>query len=422
MPVAPGPAVDVCLKKPSIYVRAAASREGYDIEIRAWCDAVTSPKKQTVLLTLGRLPVALDLARSFHRAGWRVIVAEPFNMHLCRMSRAVHRNVRVTAPAENAGRYVDELCALIGEESVDLVVPVSEETAHVAALAERPQIDATVFSAKACDVLELHDKLSFNRRAMALDLPVPKTWTLADDAGRPPDGIPVVVKPRFSCSGRGVRYEVADSALQAAPDCIVQEQLEGPHLSTFAIARAGCLLANVVYQPRVVSGSVSVCFERVEDEADVEDWVRCFVERSGHTGFIGFDFIRDAEGVPRAIECNPRATSGIHFLKTDTLAGLVTPSASVALTDTQLYRRTGRLVESYSCFTELLGALPDWRMAKRIFRELRQAKDISWSRSDPWPFLLMTVNTWPIIRRALAARRTFAEVAVADLEWRYRHA
>ncbi|MEN9755617.1 MAG: hypothetical protein RLZ07_1999, partial [Pseudomonadota bacterium] len=39
---------------------------------------------QSVLLTLGRLPKGLDIARSFHRAGWRVIIADPARDHLAR--------------------------------------------------------------------------------------------------------------------------------------------------------------------------------------------------------------------------------------------------------------------------------------------------------------------------------------------------
>lgn len=338
------------------------------------------------------------------------------------MSRAVHRNVRVTAPADDTVRYLDELFALVDEESVDLVVPVSEESVHVAALAERPQLKAAVFATTADNLLELHDKLAFNRKATEFGLPVPDTWGVDEDVARPPAGLPVVVKPRLSCSGRDVRYVVADSSLQVDPGYIVQEKLGGSQLSTFAIARAGRVLASVVYRARVVSGSVAVCFERVEGEADVEDWVATFIDRSGHTGFIAFDFIRDADGVPKAIECNPRATSGIHFMNTDALASLVSMSAAETSSDTRLYRRSSRLVESYSCFTEVFRAVPDWRAAGRIFGELRRARDISWSPADPWPFLLMTINTWPIIRRALSARKTFAEVAVADLEWRYTHA
>ena len=52
-----------------------------------------------LLLTLGRLPKALDVARGFADLGWRVVVAEPFKRHLAGASRAVAQSHRVTAPA-----------------------------------------------------------------------------------------------------------------------------------------------------------------------------------------------------------------------------------------------------------------------------------------------------------------------------------
>ena len=60
---------------------------------------------KTVLLTLGRLPVALELARGFAACGWRVVVADPFAMHLSRMSNAVHKCYRVAAPAADPRQF-----------------------------------------------------------------------------------------------------------------------------------------------------------------------------------------------------------------------------------------------------------------------------------------------------------------------------
>ena len=54
----------------------------------------------TVLITLGRLPKAHDLARGFKRLGYRVIVAEPFRWHLMGVSNVIARRYTVTAPAD----------------------------------------------------------------------------------------------------------------------------------------------------------------------------------------------------------------------------------------------------------------------------------------------------------------------------------
>ena len=90
-------------------------------------------------------------------------------------------------------------------------------------------------------------------------------------------------------------------------------------------------------------------------------------------------------------------------------------------TKVRIFGTRRRLTEAYSCYTALLAALPNQAEARRIFTELRAARDVTWRRDDPWPFLSMTVNSWPIIQAAIMTRRPFAEVAMADIEWAAAH-
>ncbi|MBX9758122.1 MAG: hypothetical protein K2Y29_05040, partial [Beijerinckiaceae bacterium] len=92
---------------------------------------------RAVLLTLGRLPKGLDVARSFAQAGWRVIVADPHKRHVVGASRAVAKSYRVPAPAQQPNAYLNALADIVIAEGVELIVPVSEEILHVAALRER---------------------------------------------------------------------------------------------------------------------------------------------------------------------------------------------------------------------------------------------------------------------------------------------
>ena len=369
---------------------------------------------KTVLLTLGRLPVGLDIARSFAAAGWRVLVAEPWSMHLSRMSNTVSECFRVTSPVVDPERYLDDLEALIAAHDVQLVVPVSEESMHVAALRDRIPAPIEVFCADQERMLALHDKYRFIRMAAEYGLRVPRS-SLADAAEAAEVVANVYVsKPRLSCSGRGVVIHRPGEAVPPSPQLLLQEHLDGEHHSSFAIARDGQVLVSSVYRGTVMDGSVAVGFERVADTAVIDAWVAQFVEHSGHTGFIAFDFIVDSAGQAAAIECNPRATSGIHFVARPALAAAILgePPVSQSLRDEQ------HLTESYSCFTATLGALFSRRSFRKTLARLRQARDVTWSRSDPWPFLLMMISTWRIIWTALFTRHSFAAAAVLDIEWR----
>ena len=123
-----------------------------------------SPAVKTALITLGRLPVALEIARALHADGWRVVVAEPLRWHLCRTSRAVARCRIVTAPDVDAERYLDDLLGVVATESVSLVVPVSEEAVFVAGLHGRLPGGVALACPPQALLLELHDKWRFARR------------------------------------------------------------------------------------------------------------------------------------------------------------------------------------------------------------------------------------------------------------------
>ena len=64
------------------------------------------------------------------------------------------------------------------------------------------------------------------------------------------------------------------------------------------------------------------------------------------------------------------------------------------------------LTESYSCLTTALGRLGR-RDGAATWRALRDAHDVTWRSDDPWPFLLMMVNTWRIVWLAASKRMSF---------------
>ncbi len=373
----------------------------------------------TVLITLGRLPTALDLARGFAELGWRVVVAEPFAWHLCRPSRAVARSYQVTAPRRDPQRYRDEILAIVEKERAALILPVSEETMHLAALHGRLPSGVRLYAPGEEAVLALHSKRRFNDLARRHGLSAPDTVGLAEaGAADLAASGPVVVKPDFSCSGRGVRI-VRDGVLPFSKDAdrasIVQRFVAGEHLSSFSIAHSGKLLATAAYRAAVTSGTVAVAFERVTDRPLVEDWIARFVAATEHSGFISFDFIIDATGAAMAIECNPRVTSGVHFLEPADLArAIVEPATAPPIR----FRPHARLQQFYPCLTETQASL--FRRRDRLranFRVLRRTRDVAWRGSDPLPFMLMPATSFAILRKTLFDGLSFAEAATEDIEW-----
>lgn len=372
--------------------------------------------ENTVLLTLGRLPPAVDIARSFAAAGWRVVVAEPFKRHMAGTSRAVDLSVQVPAPAADAAAYLEALRRVIADQGVDLVVPVSEETMHVAQLRDAFANEdgaPNFYCAPAADTLALHSKHDFITLARNAGLAVPDTArTGTPEATALADVQDVIVKPEFSCSGRGLQRVARGSALpKMGAQHIVQAEIAGDEVSGFAMARAGRVLVSCAYRATVRHGSVAVAFERFNAPA-VAAWIEQFVAATRHTGFIAFDFIVGDDDVPRAIECNPRATSGLHFVAQDDIAAVITGAkATATLRDETL------LQEFWSNWTHWFASVRDGEERRRTGWSLRRARDVTWQAKDPGVFLLATWSTWPIIGQALRRGETFAEVLALDIEY-----
>ncbi|MEM9335472.1 MAG: ATP-grasp domain-containing protein [Pseudomonadota bacterium] len=363
-----------------------------------------------VLLTSGRLPVSLELARAFHAAGWHVVVADPWSMHLCRMSNRVQECIVLPSPQDDPEHYLDELVRHCSEHRIDLVIPVSEETPYVAALVDG---EVPVFTSSADTVLSLHDKLGFIQVAQLHSLEVPDTARADEDT----DDIcaaAFVSKPRFSCSGRGVRFHHAGDKLPADSDSVVQQRLVGTAVNVFCIADSGELRLATAYRGRLADGSVSIAFERDDEAAACTAWAHRFIQASKYTGLIAFDFIVDAQGVARPIECNPRATSGIHFAEPDALVAAIT----AADMPDQTLKASSQLAEKWSCFTRYLASLGAVAETREAWQVLSTFSDISWRGDDPWPFLAMPVNSWRLLWKALSSDHSFASAAVADIEWR----
>jgi predicted ATP-grasp superfamily ATP-dependent carboligase len=368
--------------------------------------------RPTVVLTLGRLPPALDIARSFAMRGWRVVVAEPFGMHLCRTSRAVDRSARVTSPQVSPERYLDDIVDIVAAERAKLVIPVSEETPRIAELRDRLPESVRLYAGSAATVRSLHDKYRFAGLAAAAGLPVAESLLPGTMPGQAP--FDLVIKPRWSCSGRGLRFVEHGETIHAGPNDVIQRRVRGSEFSGFCVSIDGTMHAPVVYRAAVTSGSVAVCFERVDDQPGITDWMRAFALSQRYTGFLAFDFIVDAEGTPWALECNPRATSGIHFLQTGAIAKLVCRDTD----EYGVYCDRALLAESWSCLSACLARVPRPAEFRRAMSCFIRARDVTWSVRDPLVFPLMPFTTLRIIRDAAVSGSTFAEVAVRDVEWR----
>ena len=372
----------------------------------------------TILLTLGRLPKALEIARALAASGCRVLVADPFRRHACYSSRAVAKSFQVTAPATDPAGYLRDLLDIVISENVDVIVPVSEEAVHVAGLHAMLPEGVRLDCPPQPEMLALHDKLQFARTAHAMGLDAPETYAGDDSAAFAlMASTDCVVKPRHSCSGAGVRYLTAGQPLSSASadaGDVVQAKVEGRHVSSFTQAHEGREQVTVLYEGTVFAGTVAVCFERVDDCPAARDWIRSFVGYRRYSGAISFDFIISADGRAQAIECNPRYTSGVHFVSAAGIAQAILNPASTRPVQLKAGRR---FQQGYSTLTEAYASVFRPREFIRRMGELFSARDVIWQASDPMPFVMVTPHSWDILAPVIMGRMSMGEAATRDIMW-----
>ena len=205
---------------------------------------------RTALLTVGRFPKALTLARSLHRHGVRVLVADPLKRQLCSVSRSVSKNYRITAPNTDIRAWETDILDIIDEEQVTDLIPVSEEVCHVANLAPKLPEHVRYVGPSTTWIRKWHDKLAFVSHAIDRGVTAPSVFTTADPEAR---GLvsrtECVLKPRRGCSGTDVSFIPPGSKLpMPSNDLLVQRKVEGTHLYTLSWVANGRVMGTASYR------------------------------------------------------------------------------------------------------------------------------------------------------------------------------
>ena len=281
--------------------------------------------KKRILLTGGRGPATLDLARHFSRLGHDVYVAEAQRIHFCTFSNAVIEAFVVPSPLVDEVGFVDGLKNIITTHKIDYLIPTYDEVYFIAKYKADLSKHTTVF----CDDIETIDRLNNKQKFVAwmdkLGLNVPQTeviQTKAEYLDRLEQGnipYPHILKPIYTGGGVEVlKIENIAEAITADAEfpSLVQEFIEGEGFCTFGIAHDGQLSCHAIYKPLYIfrQNGAAVCFKAIEDTA-ILAFTSAIVAEAKYTGMLGFDLIRKKDGTLWAIECNPRITNGIHLVE-----------------------------------------------------------------------------------------------------------
>lgn len=389
-----------------------------------------SKKCKRILLTGGRSFVALDLARQLARLGHHIVVAESVSVHLCRYSKHVQKNYLVPQPNNETEGYIDALIHIVRVEQIDLLIPTCEEIFFIARRLECLQNYCDVFVESFVALKRLHSKWDFNQRALSYGLRVPETHLLTSQQGLEQfikqNYHSFVLKPVFSRFATNVvMVDVAEQTTRSFRHLniseqfpwVAQEQIVGKAFCSYSIARKGKLVAHALYTETFTAGrGTCIHFAQIE-YPEIERWVEHFVALEQFTGQIAFDFIVTAAGEIFPLECNPRATSGLHLFQQQSQfpalfleneehnRPVLKPEAS-----TQAMIALAMLVYGPP-------AIRSWRRLKEWLRILSHARDVIFDLYDLKPFLCQLSILWFNWKGSRATGLSLKAFSTLDIEW-----
>jgi predicted ATP-grasp superfamily ATP-dependent carboligase len=381
-------------------------------------------ESRTILLTGGRAPATLDLARIFRSAGHRVIVAESLAWPITRGSRAVYRHYRVPPPRQAPGPFVSALLDIVRAECVDMIVPTCEEVFHLAQMAGLLRPHTKVFVAPFNQLRRLHSKFEFMEVVRKAGLPVPETsrvTSLAEaiEAVRRSPG-ELVLKPEFSRFATEVIVKPRDPdaigrlAISVERPWVVQRFVTGEQVCSYGVAHEGRLTAHTAYRVDYTAGLASSIRFVVDDDPRLEAWVSRFVAAEGYTGQMAFDFVVASGGTVMPLECNPRATSGIHlFADQPELAGTFLDARGPRL---HAHPRRPRMLAIPMLVYGLPQSMRRGRTSQFI-RDFVSSQDAVFRLLDPLPTLVQAMAVGELAMLARHYHRNLLAASTADIEY-----
>lgn len=380
-----------------------------------------------VLLTGGRAPVCLELARQFQKEGHRVVIAESQQPHLCQASHAVSSCGLLPAPRFAGSDFSRGLNELIDEHKIDVLIPTCEEAFFVAQSRELIRPHAHVLVDSFAKLNRLHNKWTFVLWASELNLPVPESYEIASmgeleslSRGLKGDWI---LKPSYSRFGAQVHRAHAKQLTSVLPNIdqswIVQRFVEGEEICISALAKDGDLLALSLYSHPFVAGKAGVCFEEIS-RPKLEAAIADFIKKTEFTGQIAFDVIEEADGEFFVLECNPRATSGVHLMAAaSNLPEAYLRAANRTVNLDQCLRAppgTTRMVALGVLFYGIK-QIKSWQNLKTWLWYLLCSRDVIFSWRDPGPAIYQFYCYFVLWWQSRKARISVESFSTFDIEW-----
>jgi predicted ATP-grasp superfamily ATP-dependent carboligase len=369
-----------------------------------------------ILLTSSRAPVTLELIRALAGAGHEVFATDTFSPTLGSHSRRLCRHFVTPPPRHAPAEFGDALAEIVTTQRIDWLIPTCEEVFHVGRHHEKLSALTNVLCSPLSELDRWHNKHTFQQHAAARGLLTPRTEMVQSRAEleaaltRYPRWLLKPAYSRFAAriiTNCGPRSGDPTACRPTASEpWLVQEYIDGENECSYSVVHQGRITVHCSYRtPHRVNAGAGSSFLAIDGEP-LLDIARRLLEGTRFTGQFSLDVLRTPEGRRCLLECNPRATSGVHLLRPGPLVrGLLDPQSPLWVEPRGSYQQLLLVVLAQNPLRLLTNPPRVW------------CRDVIFSLRDPLPALMQFVQLGHFFRVSRRRRLGLVEATTEDIEW-----
>lgn len=281
-----------------------------------------------ILLLDAEFVQSYSIAKALKRAGHKVIAASPKRFSYGFFSRFPDKKIKSPDSADN-NIYLHFLINIIKKEDIDVLIPVTNNTAEI--LSRNYDLlaglNVRIASMPWDKFIVAHNKEKFMDFCQNNNLPCPRTQPVTIDnmidTARDV-GYPLMIKPNISVGARGIVKIDNDTDLKDKlpgiidefGNCTLQQYIDNGdfyyNVMMYRTSEGKCITTIIEIQRYfpIKAGSSSFCVSI--ENPELESICREALEKLGWIGFADFDVLFDKKEGFKIIEINPRMPASVH--------------------------------------------------------------------------------------------------------------
>ncbi len=360
----------------------------------------------TILITCPRAPVSIEWIKIAHRGSHEVILVDSLAYPISKFYKNT-TYVKIPSPRIDLAGYQREMKNLF--LVVDMVIPNCEDIFFLSRLKDSISTKVLFFMPDDRLLFTLHHKFEFFSLLNShIKIPESRLIKSKEDIRLNEE---TVLKPVYSRFGRDVIRDVNSNSIKnititSKNPWVQQKFIHGTAICNYAVCEYGEVISHVVYKPMyLLNHAASTYFEYYEDSR-CEAFIIEFAKVNNFHGQIAFDFIDDGDDL-YVLECNPRATSGLHLLSSSIT---IEPDGRLSKTS-DIPRESYRVGASLYLFFSLKALMKGEFL--KLYKNHKKAKNVL----TGLPFYSQFLSLCEMIKRAIIYKKPITSASTFDIEY-----